>query len=511
MYKVLLVDDELDIIEGLTAIIDWYSRNCTIVGTAYNGRMGAQQAALLKPDIIVTDIRMPLVEGIEMIATIKKTQPHIKFIILSGFSEFEYAKRGMELGVKHYVLKPVEEIELEASIDDVVLELDQEQQNEKLLLQEYAMLDLLHASEDNEEILATLESNGIKFDKPYITCMTAKADDHKYMPGINVTPLHRSNDFTAICLRYSAKEHAIVMVHAWKDGPLLHEAVATVRTLLLETLQSPVTLGVGATYDSPQKISQSFDESRRVLGCQLLDQHEGILLFDQLNDANSMAELPPNLLQQLDYALEQNQQELCSQIIEQILDSLTVSAQHKQIELRPQCLNLYLITAGKLTTTQVQQLNRLVGDELLSMKYKRATWTIDMCKSWLTTLFQSIIQLKKQHQPVNGQTVIEEVQSYLKDNYSQSITLSSVAEQFYISPNHLSHLFRKKTGDTFLGYLTKIRMERAKFLIANSQAKMYEICQLIGYEDPKYFRKTFEKVVGMNPSDYKNANVRRPG
>lgn len=511
MYKVLLVDDEKHIIEGLTTIIDWYSRNCTVVGAAFNGRMGVEQAALLNPDIIVTDIRMPHMEGIEMIAAIKQTQPHIKFIILSGFSEFEYAKKGMELGVKHYVLKPVEEVELEASIDDIVLDLDNEQQSGKLLLQEYSMLDLLHAGEENKEILTVLENNGITFDQPYITCMTAKVEDNKYKPGINVLPAHRSKDFTFICLRYSTKEYAIIMVHMWKEGPQFHEALATVRTSLIEILQSSVTLGVGSSYDSPQKISQSFDESRRVLGCLLLDQNDDILFFDQLKDADSTAELPQKLLQQLDYAVEQMRQELCNQTIEQIVDSLTVSAQNKRIDLRIQCLNLYLITASKLTTTQVQRINRLVGDELLSMKYKRAAWTIDMCNSWLTMLFQSIIQLKKQHQPLNGQTVIEEVQSYLHDNFSQSITLTSVAEQFYISPNYLSQLFRKKTGDTFLGYLTKIRIERAKFLIVNSESKMYEICHLIGYEDPKYFRKTFEKIVGMNPSDYKNSSVRRPG
>ncbi|MFC3772874.1 response regulator [Paenibacillus sp. GCM10012303] len=128
MFKVLLIDDEKAIIEGLSAIISWSRLNCEVIGSAYNGQVGVEQAALLQPDIIVTDIRMPYVDGLQMIEAIQRTQPHVQFIILSGYSDFKYAQKGIELGIKQYVLKPVEEKELEASLAAIVQKLDKERQ-----------------------------------------------------------------------------------------------------------------------------------------------------------------------------------------------------------------------------------------------------------------------------------------------------------------------------------------------------------------------------------------------
>jgi two-component system response regulator YesN len=519
MYKVILVDDEKQIIEGLTAIINWQKYNCMVVGAAYNGKMGIEQALLLKPDIIVTDIRMPHIEGIEMVAKIQENQPNIKFIILSGFSEFNYAKKGMELGVKHYVLKPVEEIELEASIELVVSELNTEKKQRakleeykelsssgKLLQQEHLMRDLLNTNKENEDILEALEDHGIVLDYPYVTCMIAKMENIKLKPRTNTFTIYHSKDYTLISFRYSHREYAVMMVHAWKGGLNFHEAIRAIQSSLSDTLNSSVILAIGSTYSSLRHIGQSFEEARRAIGYMMLGKKEDILFFDQLQYSDSMINLPQEMLQKLDSAVEQMNTEACSSTIEQILNSLKDSEQLRQIDLRIQCLNLYLITASKMTPMQVQQLNYLVGENIMSLEVKTTIWTLNMCKDWMNTLFQSIIELKKQHQPNTNRNVVDEVKAYLDNNFAENLTLFSIAERFYISPNYLSQLFRKKTGDTFLGYLTKVRVEKAKYLLLHEEAKIYEICNQIGYEDPKYFRKVFEKIVGIKPSEYRSLN-----
>lgn len=121
--KVLIVDDEKGIAQGLTSIIDWSRHDCEIVGLAHNGQAGFELAMSMEPEVIVTDIRMPRMDGLEMIRLLKDRNHPAKFIILSGFSEFEYAKRGMQLGINHYVLKPVEETELEQSIAEITAQI----------------------------------------------------------------------------------------------------------------------------------------------------------------------------------------------------------------------------------------------------------------------------------------------------------------------------------------------------------------------------------------------------
>jgi len=126
MYKVLLVDDENRITRGLRQIIPWEKLNCVVAGTAYNGEVGLQLAEELQPDILITDIHMPYMDGLEMIALLKPRHRAMKYIILSGYSDFKYAQRGIQLGVDNYVLKPVDEHELENSIRKAVSDIEQE-------------------------------------------------------------------------------------------------------------------------------------------------------------------------------------------------------------------------------------------------------------------------------------------------------------------------------------------------------------------------------------------------
>ncbi len=126
MYKVLLVDDENRITRGLRQIIPWEKLNCVVAGTAYNGEAGLQLAEELKPDILITDIHMPYMDGLEMIALLKPRHRAMKYIILSGYSDFKYAQRGIQLGVDNYVLKPVDERELESSIRKAISDIEEE-------------------------------------------------------------------------------------------------------------------------------------------------------------------------------------------------------------------------------------------------------------------------------------------------------------------------------------------------------------------------------------------------
>jgi len=339
---------------------------------------------------------------------------------------------------------------------------------------------------------------------PYFTCIIAKTKSALLKPGVSTLPIQKSSGYELITFRFSPVEYAVIMTHTWKSGLNFHEAISSLHTALAKIFNCSITLGIGSTFSSLEKIGESFEEARRAIGYSMLKDRKEIIYFNQLQMSDSMVELPDETLMKINFAVEQMNPEACNKAIQDLMNFLEASTQLRQVDLRIQCLNLYLITASKMTAVQVQQLNHLVGEDILSLEVNTTLWTLDICKNWIVTLFQSIIQLKKQHQSLSHKNVIEEVIDYIQQHFSESLTLSYIAEKFYISPNYLSQLFRKKTGETFLGYLTKIRIEKAKNLLMYEEVKIYEICKQIGYEDPKYFRKIFEKMTGMNPSEYKS-------
>lgn len=523
MYKVLLVDDEKQIIKGITQILNWNELHCSVIGEAYNGKMGIEQALALKPDIIVTDIKMPFIEGLDMIAEIQKKLPYVKFIVLSGFSEFEYAKQGLKLGVKDYVLKPLDELDLEQALKRIVdeLNLEKKQRDEisqykelsaagRILLQEQLLRDLLNSGENNKDLIEELEEQEIKLKHNYITCMVAHFESHHADWAQKPISIEIKNEYMLIVFRYSHNECAIILNHSWKKGLNYHTTINNLKHSLAHTYKDQMSLGVGSTYNTLRHLGTSFEEAKLANGYFILGNEEHIIYYDDIQNSDSIIKLPETLLNKVLVAVEQLNKDHLSQAIDDIINFLENSSHIKQVNFRKQCLNLYLMTANKMTPIQVQELNHLVSDNLLSIENKTLSWSLDMYKTWMNKFFHTIIQWKKEHQIHKKHDVIEEVLIYIDNHFSENLSLSSIAEHFYITPNYLSQLFRKKTNDTFLGYLTKRRIEKAKKLLLDSDAMIYEVCRQVGYEDLKYFRKIFEKNVGMKPSEFKASAKTEP-
>ncbi|GBG06869.1 DNA-binding response regulator [Paenibacillus agaridevorans] len=265
MYKVLLVDDENRITRGLQQIIPWEQLRCIVAGTAYNGEAGLKLAEETKPDIIITDINMPYMNGLEMIAALKQNKHSIKFIILSGYSDFQYAQKGIQFGVLNYVLKPVDEHELERSIRQAITEIEDERLK-------------------NDQIASLQAQYG------------------KFNPG-----------------------------------------------------QAPL--------DAEEP------EGHR---------HKGM---------------------------------------------------------------------------------------------------------------------------------IQDIKNYINEHYAENLSLVTLADLFFINPSYLSQLFMKKTNTTFLNYLTSVRISKAQHLLKETDLKVYEISNQIGYKDTKYFSKIFERTTGLKPVEYRNLQV----
>ena len=153
---------------------------------------------------------------------------------------------------------------------------------------------------------------------------------------------------------------------------------------------------------------------------------------------------------------------------------------------------------------QIQlQLNKFLGKDILSLEEISRFQTISQIKNWLTNIFNTIIEIKISTNSSIKRDIIDEIKEYIKLDYGENITLANIAKKFYINPYYLSQLFKKKTGNTFINFITKVRIENAKELLSNGNLRIYEVANKIGYTEAKYFSKVFKKHVGCKPSKYR--------
>lgn len=368
MYTILIADDEMGITEGLKIIIKRVVSDCEIVGVAFNGVEGYNIAMELKPDIIITDIVMPQVNGLDMIKNLKEAGCNSRFIILSGYSEFEYAKKGIEQGVKFFITKPVEEEEIQECLVKVFKEIA----NERV------------KTEEIESLRKAYEN---------------------YMKSMN--------------------------------------------------------------NDSTDQFVISEDEISRLEN------------FADIMDSDG-----------------------CITIIEEIFDRLNLEKNMSFSDLKLKSFSILLYVLKKVPSAQ-GRLNEYIGKNILSTELISSFKTSAQLKSWLIDSIMKIIEQKSSSNiPVKTDTITE-IKKFVTDNFNRDVSLSELASRFFMNPSYLSQLFKEKTGDTYLNYVMKIRINKAKELLKNSDLKIYEICDTIGYSDTNYFSKLFEKLVGCRPSCYR--------
>lgn len=395
IVNVFLVDDEKGIVEGLKKMIARYIPECEVIGAAHNGVEGAALIMEKQPDIVLTDIRMPQADGLDMIQALKDQGCRSKFIILSGYADFEYARKGMQLGVQFYLNKPVEEDELRDCICQVMAAVREEQAKEREVdslkqevhsrLTESLLRDLMNAGGDpydlEDELLRLIRTP--KVNMKYV-CALLDFDRNE----TNMMPI---GDF---------KESGLEPVSSQIDQVLQH-------------------------YDRVYRFRYSVSQLAVIVM-----QEGNVLAFDELQHSF--------------YRLKE--------------------ALHRELKL--------IVTIGIGTVQE-----RAAG---IGGSFEEARHALSKKKD-----------------------VIAEIKDYVAAHYDEPISLAELSARFFLNPYYLSQLFKQKTGDTYLNYLARIRINKSKELLEKTDLKVYEICQKVGYTDTQYFSRLFEKLIGIKPSEYR--------
>nr|WP_275984182.1 response regulator [Paenibacillus hamazuiensis] len=517
-----MVDDEAGILDGLQILIECYIPACKVVGAAYNGIEGVKLIQEQKPDIVITDIRMPQADGLEMIRTLKEAGCPAKFILLSGYADFEYARRGIQLGVQFYLNKPVEEEELRDCIHKVMevikaekaklQEVEDLKQQVHNRMQENCLRDVIDVgSENTDYVEELLRMASIPIEDNFFVCALLElGNTFENFKEFVLEPVFRQIDHAfgqyrkVYRFRYSRGQIALVVAH---DRDMVYEdlvgSIQRLKESLYRELKLSMTVGIGTVHERAAGISRSFEEARYALSYKVIKGADVVIPYPEIISLPGMAHpISEDMIVQLESGLDNMDEAECVRIIRDIFRQMESERGMSPVDLQLQCLNILLSSVRKMSFLQLQQ-NNFLGGKLFSPEDASRIRTLEQLEQWMVQVFRGIISFKLEKKIPKKKDIITQIKEYVKDHYNDQISLADLSERFFINPYYLSQLFKQKTGDTYLNFLAQIRINKSKDLLEKTNLKVYEICQMVGYSDAQHFARLFEKLVGVKPSEYR--------
>ncbi|MFB5762082.1 response regulator [Paenibacillus medicaginis] len=498
MYKVFMVDDEPFIIEGLYDIVDWSAFGLEIVGHAGNGQLALERLSSQPADILITDISMPVLDGLQLIREMRQRQPELKVIILSGYNDFDYLKQGLQLGIDNYLLKPINIEELEATLRNIVTNLDKMRPTDTYgiqILKDNTLHRLLTGQIACREFEERAEFMGITLDGPYIGVASIRADAEQ-MPlfaaveqqareaGYPVL-FHDVDGDTVMIANLPDREES---THVFKDW------LASLAAELAEAYPS-LLIGIGGIAQGLEGAPASYREAKKAMEYVMVYPELNMIDYEQLGAGRDPS--AAFTVSWTDYAklmMARNQEGLAKRIrtdFAQHSDGMTPAGlQHAALELvirfKMELEQIKHTDESSIFQTGLQRvLSSATLEELVLAVQEVGAATV-----------QSLLQDMKN--PTVGQVL-----NYIHAHYADELSLKLLGAQYHLHPVYLGQLFQKETGETFAEYINKYRIERAKEQLKNTSLKVHEIARNVGYWETGYFYKQFRKYVGISPTDFK--------
>lgn len=524
MLRVLVIDDEPFIVQGLSLLIDWKAEDCEIVGTAANGREALDFLKQQEVDLIIADIQMPVMSGLELVDVIKTEKlSDAYFVILSGYNEFQYAQQALRYECLDYLLKPIQKKELTEVIHKVQK--------------------LYHRSQEQKQVNRKMEKAYLarqvfpllsgKYDQMNLDYVRShlKISSHVRYIDIEIDELAMPRELSleekrgyqrqlyekcVICLREESKhcifdvsidstEYDIGFIYC---GYMAKEAGKEERKYLLDFLEEisrepdiPVLMFVGSRVEDISEISESYRTAMIVKSFRMFHNAGSISYYeDQIQTNLSENILCKKSIDALVQAVDQNHLENMDQSVDRLYEEMNRSGMSQ--ELIKISINYFLFQLIHLAVSQDNQVSqedilKYIGTGVFDKKNVRGSG--DYLKSFVREYAEYLVQLRKDV----PRGVLADVEREIEENYRDNLTLKELSKKYYVNSAYLGQLFRKKYGMPFKDYLNNYRMNQAAVMLLRTDKKIYEIAEEVGFHDVDYFINRFIAAKGCTPSRFR--------
>lgn len=534
MYKILLVDDESQVRKGLKAKIGWEEHGFEICGEAANGIEALESIALLKPDVVITDVRMPMMDGIELLRKCGEMNSSVRFIVLSGYEEFNYVKAAMKYGAIDYLLKPVIRKELLEQLNQIKQELDEEKRmlahkndlkrqlnrsihfrKEQFWLQAVRGATRENINEWLEEANLLGITNVLQEDA-HIRFVTVQIRDiRESMAGTSPDNLlllaayfmtsellHLWGEEAYVFRDPAALELLQLVFHCkWADDDSLEQWLTTEYQLQLEKmLRIRVQLGIGILVCGPGEWRKGYLSSRVNWMQQAPPDLYSTVHNNRKNQSMEWFDLLPITEKQLTAAIMEGDIESFQRALRPIFEA-DVPMSLQDLSMRMLRLLLYIDTMAMKSGCQLEEVQQVLSGLPESIWEYQSP---DKAEQFFVSLARRLIQHIQQEPQTSGYEVVMQVVAYLENYYfEEDLTLTSMAQRFHLHLTYLSELFKKITGENYSDYLTDLRISKAKELLNDPLLKISDIAELVGFSNSNYFSQVFRKATGISPVEFR--------
>lgn len=542
MIKILIVDDEAVIREGIIRSISWADYGIGIA-EASNGREALEMARELKPDIVITDIRMPVMDGLELSKRLKAMLPMVRLVILTGYGEFEFAKRAIEFRVSEFVLKPVGAEELVNVAlklrDEIRLErerLEREKSNELLLKENLPVIQgelvhkLVNASYNfsgREEILKKAKALNIDLPGPLYQIFIIAIDDY-FSHIADQSPENRELILDSVLNiareAISAYAEGVVCRHEigllvglLNTGNRAFDIIAMcrqVQALITKHLKLSVSFGIGSEKKDIRSVYESYDEAFNALRQRI---YRGKSVVIHINDTRG-AGIPEKRVHLQSWGEEERELLFCLKLIDRerasrLLDRLferLVSAKEDYNNIKN--ISLYLLLSA---FKGMDEMGVHIEDQL-EMQFdpfqeiEKLETAADI-KKWMKEVLGRLIGIIESEKNKKYKGIVKIGIDYMMKHYDEAISLTAISGKVHVTPNYFSRVFREETGETFIEWLNKYRIEKAKEFLTDIGIKTYEVAEKVGFNDYKHFSYNFRKYVGCSLTEYRDRRAKGSG
>ncbi|QUH27708.1 response regulator transcription factor [Vallitalea guaymasensis] len=470
MYRILIVDDERLVIKSLKASIDWQEYGYSVIGEATSGKDALEFINKQKPDLVFTDIRMPEINGLELIKRGKRISGKTQFIVVSGYAEFAYAQKAMLYGAMGYCLKPFDDDEIINILKKVKAKL-----KVTTITNDYSLLDT--TSKDNREsLIKILKENKV---------IDSYADNKVIiLVSIGKNELEFSTSVSHVDFRLGPNKYVYIIPVDKRDYILS----------TLDISEDIKSVGISSIISIDENLNK-YIENTTMAAYQFFITGKRDLYTTENIDYKDI----DNLVRKLENSAGKKDINTINKTLDNISQLIKKADYNIKLLFRMYnvIMSLFYRIDGEYYERYIYNYEQLTG----------IFTSADDMIVYLRELLNSQLKLKPKYQPekIKNKT-FRDVLQYVNKNYCNDISIQSVSKKFVINPSYLSQMFRKEIKKTFTQYLTSLRMSDACELLKDTEYTINEIADKIGYNDYFYFAKTFKKFTGKTPGNYREEN-----
>lgn len=537
LYRIMVVDDEEEIRLGIIKKIDWESNGFVIVGDAENGQDALEKAEKLQPDVIITDIKMPFMDGLELGKKLSELMPSTKIIIFSGCDDFEYAHRAIKINVIEYILKPINSMELIEVLKKLKVQLDNEydeKRNLQTLYKHYIeSLPVIRQQflvgaiegrisenqweEQCEKLDINLKENYLSVALIHVDGILISEEDDEENDGASIK---KDSSLISISIKRIVDENmskyckfvsfpysdAIVVIGNFeeKDDILVFiKGINEVCKIYKRIIGLTISAGVGYVYNNPSEIRFSYRSAQSALDYRFVLGTGKAIYIDDIEPDNSV---------QLQFD-EQEERLMLNTIkissekeITEIIDKLFKKIEELLLPINKYRIYIMEIMTSILKLVQAYNLDidNIFGENFNCYSYLETFDSIDEVKEWFIKKAIKVSICIKRERINSSMLLVEKAKQYIKENYNDyDISVEKLCSELHVSPTYFSTIFKRETEMNFVNYLTTVRLEQAVKLLNTTDDKTYIIADKVGYPEANYFSYVFKKKFGVSPSKYR--------